>query len=155
MEIILYQPEIPPNTGNVARLCAATRSRLHLIGPLGFSLEDRYLKRAGLDYWPEVDLNVWSDWTSFQARWTSGRLLFTTARNGQPIHRTKFHLTDGLVFGPESTGLPKELLDSQKENLVTIPMGGQVRSLNVSTAAGIALYLALSQLGELDRWVND
>ncbi|MBF0528162.1 MAG: tRNA (cytidine(34)-2'-O)-methyltransferase [Deltaproteobacteria bacterium] len=152
MDLILYQPEIPPNTGNIARLCAATRTRLHLVGPLGFSLEDRYLKRAGLDYWPTVDVEVWPDWSSFLSNWITGRLLFTSARQGRPVHRFRFSADDGLIFGPESTGLPPELLAASPDAVITIPICDQVRSLNISTAAGIVLYEALRQIGELDRW---
>ena len=95
MELVLYQPEIPPNTGNIARLCAATNTPLHLIEPLGFSLDDRYLKRAGLDYWPAVDLHVWPDWDSFTESWTGSRLIFTSARQGRPLHRFSFQPGDG------------------------------------------------------------
>ena len=128
MEIILYQPEIPPNTGNVARLCAATRTRLHLIEPLGFSLDDKYLKRAGLDYWPHVDLMVWPDWLAFTDAWNGRRLVFTSARKGRPLHRFQFEPDDGLVFGPETRGCPAELLDRFPDRLVNIPIRGEVRS---------------------------
>lgn len=151
MEIILYQPEIPPNTGNVARLCAATQTRLHLIEPLGFSLEDKYLKRAGLDYWPAVDLYVWADWTAFLQSWTGPRLVFTSARQGTPLHRFAFNPGDGLVFGPETRGCPPHLLNGSPGQVVNIPIWGPVRSLNLSTAAGIVLYEALRRTGELDE----
>ncbi|MBU2549132.1 MAG: tRNA (cytidine(34)-2'-O)-methyltransferase [Proteobacteria bacterium] len=151
MEIILYQPEIPPNTGNVARLCAATGTPLHLIEPLGFSLEDRYLKRAGLDYWPSVDLRVWPDWERFANDWPGLRLVFTSARRGLPLHHFQFRPGDGLVFGPETRGCPPWLLDRYPDRLVNIPIWGPVRSLNLSTAAGVVLYEALRQTGALDR----
>ena len=155
MEIILYQPEIPPNTGNVARLCAATRTPLHLIEPLGFSLDDKQLKRAGLDYWPAVDLSVWPDWEAFVRSWPGPRLVFSSARRGVPLHHFPFQSGDGLVFGPETRGCPPELLDEFPEQVVRIPIWGPVRSLNLSTAAGVVLYEAMRQSGELDEKVED
>ncbi|MEW6264204.1 MAG: tRNA (cytidine(34)-2'-O)-methyltransferase [Thermodesulfobacteriota bacterium] len=155
MDIVLYQPEIPPNTGNVGRLCVATRTRLHLIEPLGFSLEDKYLKRAGLDYWPWVDLVLWPDWNAFRREWPDRRLVLTSARQGKPFHHFRFRPGDGLVFGPETRGLPRELLEQSPDLVVNIPIPGQVRSLNLSTAAGVILYEALRQTGALDRWTED
>ena len=137
---MLYEPEIPPNTGNVARLCAATDVPLHLIEPLGFRLEDRYLKRAGLDYWPHVRLAVWPDWQSWlaDARERRGgrspRCVMTSARGGAPLHRFAFEADDCLIMGPETRGLPAAL----------------VRSINMSTATGIVLYAALASSGLLD-----
>jgi len=154
VEIILYQPEIPPNTGNVARLCAAARTRLHLIKPLGFSLDDKYLKRAGLDYWPAVDLHVWDDWATFFQGWNGARLVFTSARRGVPFHRFRFQSGDGLVFGPETRGCPAELLDRFPDQIVNIPIWGPVRSLNLATAAGVVLYEALRQTGALDNYIG-
>lgn len=151
MDVILYQPEIPPNTGNVARMCAAMQTPLHLIKPLGFSLDDKHLKRAGLDYWPAVDLRVWPDWEAFSESWNGRRLVFTSARRGAPLHRFGFRNDDGLVFGPETRGCPPELLDRFPDQVVNIPIWGQVRSLNLSTAAGVVLYEALRQTGGLDR----
>jgi len=147
IEVILYEPEIPPNTGNVARLCAATQTPLHLIEPLGFSLDDRHLKRAGLDYWPAVNLTVWPDWEKFLAGWTGGRLVLTSARQGRPCHRFDFQDGDGLVFGPETRGCPPELLAAHGGRVVNIPISGPVRSLNLSTAVGIVLYEAMRQTG--------
>lgn len=155
MELVLYEPEIPPNTGNVARLCAATDTPLHLIEPLGFRLEDRYLRRAGLDYWPNVRLSVWPDWESWlaAAREVRGgrapRCVMTSARGGTPLHRFAFAPDVCLVMGPETRGLPAALL-AQGE-AVRIPMKpGGVRSINMSTAAGIVLYAALASCGLLD-----
>ena len=150
MEIVLYQPEIPPNTGNVARLCAATQTPLNLIEPLGFSLDDRHLKRAGLDYWPSVKLRVWPDWEAFMNNWAGLRLVYTSARLGRPLHRFRFKPGDGLVFGPETRGCPQEFLDRFPDQIVNIPIWGPVRSLNLSTAAGVVLYEALRQTGELE-----
>lgn len=156
MQIILFEPEIPPNTGNVARLCAATGTTLHLIEPLGFRLENRYLKRAGLDYWPNVDLRVWPDWAAFAAQGRQGgRLVLTSAREaGQsaPVQDFDFQAGDCLVFGPETRGLPPEIL-ALSPHCIRIPMlTGRVRSLNLSTAAGIVLYMALARCGLLEDW---
>ncbi|MBG3878264.1 tRNA (cytidine(34)-2'-O)-methyltransferase [Desulfovibrio oxamicus] len=150
MHIVLYHPEIPPNTGNVARLCAATRTPLHLIEPLGFSLDDRYLKRAGLDYWPHVNLSVWPDWQAYlDGPGREHRLVMTSARAGAVVHRFDFTERDALVFGPETTGLPAGVLDATPHH-VRIPIWGEVRSLNLSTATGIVLYQALAHTGALE-----
>ena len=152
MEVILFEPEIPPNTGNIARLCAATDTPLSLIEPLGFSLDDKYLKRAGLDYWPAVNLSVWPNWSDFKQEFNGKRLVFTSARKGIPLQEFAFHPGDGLVFGPETRGCPPEITAGREDCLVTIPMCGPVRSLNLSTAAGIVLYEAFRQTGILDLW---
>ncbi|MFP4070434.1 MAG: tRNA (cytidine(34)-2'-O)-methyltransferase [Desulfovibrionales bacterium] len=150
MEIVLYQPQIPPNTGSIARLCAATATPLHLIYPLGFSLEDRYLKRAGLDYWPHVDLKVWPSWEDFlEKRTEKQRLVFSSARKGCGLHRFRFSLQDMIVLGPETMGLPQSILD-RAEHLVRIPIWGEVRSLNLANAASILLYEGFRQTGVLD-----
>ena len=156
MQIVLYEPEIPPNTGNVARLCAATGTPLHLIEPLGFKLEDRYLKRAGLDYWPHVRLRVWPSWQAFAAEGRQGgRLVFTSVRDAAtctPLQHFAFAPDDCLVFGPETRGLPPEVLVLSAHR-VRIPMReGGVRSLNLATSAGIVLYAALARTGLLEGW---
>ena len=111
MHVVLFQPEIPPNTGNVARLCAAMQVSLHLIEPLGFKLEDRYLKRAGLDYWPHVDMAVWPDLDAYIRNAGAGRrLVLTSARRGAALHRFEFTENDSLVFGRETSGLPPEVI---------------------------------------------
>ena len=145
MEIVLYQPEIPPNTGNVARLSAAMNTPLHLIRPLGFSLDDRYLRRAGLDYWPYVSLTVWDSFEEFLEVKQEVRMVYTSARMGNTVYDFRFRKTDCLVFGPETRGCPKALLESNLENVVRIPIDSRVRSLNLSTAAGIVLFEALRQ----------
>lgn len=147
MHIVLVEPEIPPNTGNVARLCAATRTDLHLIEPLGFSLDDRYLKRAGLDYWPHVRLTVWPSWQSYRAA-VPGRLVLTSARQGVALHDFQFEADDALVFGRETQGLPEHVL-KESPFKIRIPIWGQVRSLNLSTATGIVLYQGLHSSGLL------
>jgi tRNA (cytidine/uridine-2'-O-)-methyltransferase len=153
IEIVLYEPEIPQNTGSIARLCAATRTPLHLIKPLGFSLEDRYLKRAGLDYWPHVNLAVWDDFAAYRAARPGQRLVATTAGNRGHV-ATAYHLfdytaEDSLIFGTESRGLPESLLDTAPACL-RIPIWGQVRSLNLANAASVVLYEALRRIGKLE-----
>lgn len=148
MQIVLYQPEIPPNTGNIARLCAATTTPLHLIRPLGFSIDDKHLKRAGLDYWPHVQLTVWESWAEFVATSPPGRPVCTSARQGQPYHHFPFQPDDILVFGPETRGLPPEITAAHPT--VRVPIWGQVRSINLSTCAGIVLYEAMRSSGMLE-----
>lgn len=153
MHIVLYQPEIPPNTGNIARLCAATHVPLHLIEPLGFSLEDRYLRRAGLDYWPFVDVTVWPDLDAYLEQAGRGRrLVATSARGGTPVQRMQFSLKDSLLFGPETRGLPADILALSAARVCIPQWPDTVRSLNLSTAAGIILYQALARCGVLDTW---
>jgi len=148
MHIVLYQPQIPPNTGSVARLCAATSTPLHLIEPLGFSITDKHLKRAGLDYWPHVEVHLWPDWQTFLDGARPARLVATSARLGQPYHEFAFQAGDFLVLGPEATGLPMRIIESIPQH-VRIPIWGQVRSLNLANAAGILLYEACRQTGAL------
>jgi tRNA (cytidine/uridine-2'-O-)-methyltransferase len=146
MEIVLFQPEIPPNTGNVARLCAGLGLRLNLIEPFGFKLDDRHLRRAGLDYWPLVDLKTWPDWPTFRAAWQGGRLWGTSARAGELYTSVKFSAADGLVFGPETRGLPPEVRD-QVDALLRVPLRPGVRSLNLATCVGLITGEALRQAG--------
>ncbi|MBU1001422.1 MAG: tRNA (cytidine(34)-2'-O)-methyltransferase [Proteobacteria bacterium] len=148
MEIVLYEPEIPPNTGNVARLCAAMGVRLNLVEPLGFSLEDKYLKRAGLDYWQHVDVLVHPDWQALLSHAGERRLVLSSARQGESCGRFEFRADDLLVLGPETRGLPRELFEAHSDH-VRIPLRDGLRSLNMSTAAGILLFEALRISGEL------
>ena len=148
MQIVLFEPEIPPNTGTIARLCAATQTVLNLVEPLGFSLEDRYLRRAGLDYWPHVPLRVWPSWDAFLMGWDGGRLVCSSARGGTPYHRFAFQPDDGIVLGPETRGLPEQII--QGRPVVRIPIWGKVRSINVANAASVLLYEGLRQVGVLD-----
>lgn len=151
MHVVLFQPEIPPNTGNIARLCAAMQVSLHLIEPLGFKLEDRYLKRAGLDYWPHVDMKVWPDLDAYlRGAGRDRRLILTSARRGAPLHRFSFAENDALVFGRETSGLPPEVLALSPHH-VRIPIRGEVRSINLSTAAGIVLFQALVSAGLMEE----
>jgi tRNA (cytidine/uridine-2'-O-)-methyltransferase len=150
MHVVLYQPEIPPNTGSVARLCAATLTTLHLIEPLGFQIDDKHLKRAGLDYWPFVDLRLHSSWDDFRANTFGGTLLYFSKRASKSYTLARYGENDFLVFGPETRGLPQELLDRNPEAAFRIPMHGEgVRSLNLSNAVAIVLYEALRQLGKV------
>jgi tRNA (cytidine/uridine-2'-O-)-methyltransferase len=144
--IVLVEPQIPPNTGNVARLCAATACRLHLVEPLGFSIADRELKRAGLDYWHSVDLRVHASLDSFLAEWSSPLWLLST-RAARRYDEASFAFGDALVFGKETAGLPQALLDEHRERALRVPMrAGAVRSLNLSTTVGIVAYAALARL---------
>jgi tRNA (cytidine/uridine-2'-O-)-methyltransferase len=142
--VVLVEPEIPPNTGNVGRLCLATRSTLHLIGPLGFSLDDRQLKRAGLDYWNEVDVREWSSLDELQRANASARFFYLTTKATQPYFEVRFQPRDFLVFGRETKGLPERVLEENRENCITIPMYG-TRSLNLATAVAIVLFEAMRQ----------
>ena len=155
MEIVLVEPEIPHNTGCAARLAAATGTRLHLVEPLGFSLEDRYLKRAGLDYWPLVDLTVHTSWGAALRHLAAGserpvaeRVRPFTARGGTSLFEADFRPDDLLVFGGESCGLPGPLLDEHEGRRVTIPIRPGVRSLNLANAVCLSLYTAMVRAGE-------
>ena len=146
LSLVLVSPQIPPNTGNVARLCACTGAKLILVGPLGFSIDDRELKRAGLDYWDKVFLKLYDGWDAYVAATGTARRWLFTARRGESIWQARFEPGDHLVFGAETTGLPGEILDGGAGRLATIPMLGERRSLNLSTAVGIATYEALRQM---------
>jgi tRNA (cytidine/uridine-2'-O-)-methyltransferase len=151
--LVLFQPEIPPNTGNVARTCAATCTPLHLIEPLGFEISDRTLKRAGLDYWPWVELHRHASWQRFreQQQQQGGRLLALSRHGSQPYTNLRYRTDDWLLFGCETAGLPAEVV-AEADACLAIPMagsvenGGGVRSLNLATAAGVVLFEALRQI---------
>jgi tRNA (cytidine/uridine-2'-O-)-methyltransferase len=147
--IVLVEPEIPPNTGNIARLCGATRSVLHLVGKLGFDTDDRTLKRAGLDYWHTVDIRYWQDLPALQAAFPDGRFIYTSKKASRSYVELAFREGDFIVFGKETKGLPEDLLAANPETTVRIPIFGAVRSINLSTSAGIVLYEALRQTGRL------
>jgi len=149
MRIALVEPEIPQNTGSVARLCAATETPLDLVGKLGFSLEDRYLKRAGLDYWPFVDLTVHASWAAFLAPRPPGRMLAFSSHGESSYTQIAYRADDTLVFGGETRGLP-EVLRAELAPLYRIPMSGTgVRSLNLANAVSIVLFEGLRQLGRV------
>jgi tRNA (cytidine/uridine-2'-O-)-methyltransferase len=143
--IVLVEPEIPPNTGNIGRLCLATRSTLHLIKPLGFSLDDRQLRRAGLDYWHEVPLQLWDSFDALQrAQSVGARYFFLTTKTQFAYYRVNFQNNDFFVFGRETKGLPHKLLAANTDNCITIPMHG-TRSLNLATAVAVVLFEAVRQ----------
>jgi tRNA (cytidine/uridine-2'-O-)-methyltransferase len=149
MEVVLFQPEIPPNTGNIARLCALTRSKLHLIEPMGFDLEDRQLKRAGMDYWTMVNWKRWQDWKSFRASLRDTQRVWFIESDGPRRHdEAVYGSEDVLVFGRESSGLPLSLLEAHRDSWLRIPMmHPRARSINLSNTVAIVLFEGLRQLG--------
>jgi len=146
LHIALIEPQIPPNTGNIARLCAATDTSLHLIEPLAFSLEDREVRRAGLDYWAHVDLWVHPHWRAFRDAMARERCLYFSSNATRPLWDARFERNSCLVFGNETDGMPARILEKHPDRCFRIPMNGPVRSLNLATAVGIALYEGLRQL---------
>jgi tRNA (cytidine/uridine-2'-O-)-methyltransferase len=149
VHVVLFQPEIPPNTGSIARLCAATLTPLHLIEPLGFKIDDRHLKRAGLDYWQFVDLRVHKSWDEFLAAGPVKELLYFSKRAMRSYTTARYQENYYLVFGSETRGLPQHLLNANSDFSYRIPMAGEgVRSLNLSNAVSIVLYEGLRQLGK-------
>ena len=150
LHVVLFQPEIPQNTGNIGRMCALTRSRLHLIHPLGFEITDKHLKRAGMDYWHALDVHHHADWAAFRASPAGpARCWLFTTKTTQSYWDVTYAADDGLVFGNEGHGAPEWLHDELGvEQRLTIPhRNAELRSLNLSTAAGIATYEALRQVG--------
>ena len=149
MHVILVAPEIPQNTGSIGRLCVATGAHLHLVEPLGFIVDDKHVRRAGLDYWEHVQLQRWESWAAFCAARPPGRLLLFAARPaGSPYTAIGFRPDDVLVFGGESRGLPQSIRDEHPDAIHTIPiMSHHVRSLNLANAVAIVLYEGLRQLG--------
>ena len=159
MNIVLLEPEIPANTGNIGRTCVATGSRLHLIRPLGFSLDEKHLRRAGLDYWPDLDVQVYDSFTDFIEKNPGARLVMASTKGRRVYSDYPFRDGDYIVFGRESAGIPEEILIQYPEDTVRIPMIGDTRSLNLSNSVAIVLYEALRQMdfeglrtqGELHR----
>lgn len=146
MHIVLVEPEIPPNTGSIARLCGATDTVLDLVQPLGFSVDDRYLKRAGLDYWPYVSIRYWESLDAFLAAADERQLYFFTTKAERPHYQARYHPGSYLVFGKETKGLPEEIIALYSDRCYTIPMSNnRIRSLNLAMCAGIVLYEALRQ----------
>ena len=147
LNIVLHEPEIPANTGNIGRTCVATGTRLHLIKPLGFSLEEKQLRRAGLDYWLHLDVTVYEDFADFLAR-NPGAKLYMASTKGHLLYTEAAYEPDCyLMFGKESAGIPEEILLDYEETTVRIPMNAQIRSLNLSNSAAVLLYEALRQNG--------
>ncbi len=147
MNIVLYEPEMPLNTGNIGRTCVATNTRLHLIEPLGFHLSDKAVKRAGLDYWDKLDVTVYYDYQDFLDRNPGARIYMATTKAQQSYTGVAYEPDCYLMFGSESRGIPEEILVQHKETCVRIPMWGDIRSLNLANSAAIVLYEALRQNG--------
>jgi len=147
MNIVLINPEIPFNTGNIGRTCVATNTKLHLVGNLGFEMTDKYIKRAGMDYWQYVDYKTYKNFDEFlNSIPTNADLFFLSTKGKKTFWQAKYSKDGYLIFGSESAGLPKDFYKKYENKLYTIPMDGKVRSLNLSTSAGIVLYEALRQI---------
>ncbi len=146
MHIVLYQPEIPGNTGNIARMCAATGCTLHLIKPLGFSTDDKHLKRAGLDYWHLVTICYYDSFAKLEEKYAGHRFLLNTTKGRIPHSAVAYQADDLLVFGRETAGLPPDIMHKYADHLIRIPMINEARSLNLSNAVSIVAYEALRQL---------
>lgn len=147
MNIVLYEPEMPANTGNIGRTCVATGTRLHLIEPLGFKLNEKALKRAGLDYWDKLDVTVYSDFQDFLDRNPGAKIYMATTKAPNVYTEASYEPDCYIMFGPESRGIPEDILVNHQETCVRIPMWGDIRSLNLSNSVFIILYEALRQNG--------
>jgi len=147
LNIVLHEPEIPQNTGNIARSCAATGAALHLIGPLGFSIEDKYLKRAGLDYWDKVNLFYYNSLDEFFSKHHGKPIFFSSTKASKTYDQVKYPEDCFIMFGKETKGLPEDLLRENYDRCIRIPMREGIRSLNLSNSVAIVLYEALRQLG--------
>lgn len=145
MHIVLLEPEIPQNAGNIARTCAATHTVLHLIKPLGFSVEDKYLKRAGLDYWNLLDIRYYENFDDFISKNPNAKIFMATTKSKKVYTEVEYGKDDYIMFGKESAGIPEEILLNYKETSVRIPMFEEARSLNLSNSVAIMLYEALRQ----------
>jgi len=147
LHIVLVEPEIPPNTGSIARLCGATDTVLDLVHPLGFAIDDKHLKRAGLDYWKHVRINHWQNLDAFLQEQDEKRLYFFTTKTNRSYTETQFNPGDKLVFGKETKGLPEDILRLYSDRCYTVPMSNtNIRSLNLAMTSGIVLYEALRQI---------
>mgnify|MGYP005754915911 FL=1 len=147
MNIVLYEPEMPANTGNIGRTCVATGTRLHLIEPLGFKLSEKAVKRAGLDYWDKLDVTVYSDYQDFLDRNPGAKIYMATTKAPNVYTEASYEPDCYIMFGPESRGIPEDILVKNQETCVRIPMWGDIRSLNLSNFVSIILYEALRQNG--------
>ncbi len=147
--IVLYQPEIPANTGNIGRLCVGANSQLHLIKPMKFLLTNKYLRRAGLDYWNKLDLRLHESWEDFLEYSHNKRKIFFTTKSEKKYTLFNFLPYDCLIFGPESRGIPERILKKNWNNALTIPMSKNIRSINLSNSVAVVLYEALRQVGQL------
>lgn len=146
MNIVLYEPEIPYNTGNIGRTCLITNTKLHIIEPMAFSLDEKKIKRAGLDYWHKIDLTLWKNFKEFKEKNKDARIFYATTKTNQVYSDIKFQKNDFIVFGPESRGIPEEILEENKDMCITIPMIPSARSLNLSNSVAIILYEAYRQI---------
>lgn len=159
INIVLHEPEIPANTGNIGRTCAATGMRLHLIKPLGFQLDEKHLRRAGLDYWKDLEVTVYEDYEDFLSKNEGAKIYYATTKGHQAYTQVAYEPGCYIMFGKESAGIPEEILRDHEDTCVRIPMIGEMRSLNLSNAVAIVAYEALRQLdfegmkmkGELHR----
>lgn len=147
LNIVLLEPEIPANTGNIGRTCVAAGARLHLIEPLGFSLSEKALKRAGMDYWKELDVTTYIDYSDFLDKNPGAKIYMATTKARKVYTEVSYEPDSYIMFGKESAGIPEEILVENKENCVRIPMMGEIRSLNLGNSAAIVLYEALRQNG--------
>ena len=147
LNIVLHEPEIPANTGNIGRTCVATGTRLHLIKPLGFDISDKAVKRAGLDYWPKLDVTVYESYEDFLERNPGAKIYYATTKGPQTYVDVQYEEDCFIMFGKESAGIPEEILLENQEQCVRIPMWGDIRSLNLSNSVSIVLYEALRQNG--------
>lgn len=147
MNIVLFEPEMPMNTGNIGRTCVATNTRLHLIEPLGFKLNEKAVKRAGLDYWDKLDVTVYSDFQDFLDKNPGAKIYMATTKAPKTYTDVTYEPDCYIMFGKESAGIPEEILVEHQENCVRIPMWGDIRSLNLSNSVAIVLYEALRQNG--------
>ena len=145
LNIVLFEPEIPANTGNIGRTCVATNTRLHLIEPLGFSLEEKQLKRAGMDYWKDLDVTTYTCWDDFCQKNPDAKLYFATTKARHVYSEVNYESDCYIMFGKESAGIPEEILKDHPDTCVRIPMVGETRSLNLSNSVAIVLYEALRQ----------
>lgn len=151
LNIVLYEPEIPHNTGAIARTCVLTHSKLHLIKPLGFSIDDKHLKRAGLDYWPLLEMEVYENYKDFMDKNKDKTIYYSTTKTSNIYTDVKFKDGDFIMFGPETRGIPESILDKNSENCIRIPMIKELkRSLNLANSANIVLFEALRQVGFYD-----
>ena len=147
MNIVLHEPEIPENTGNIGRTCVATGSVLHLIKPLGFQIDDKHLKRAGLDYWPKLEYYIYENYEDFLSKHPGVKIYYATTKAHNKYTDVTFGPDDFIMFGKETAGIPEEILVENEENCIRIPMVGDIRSLNLGNSVAIVLYEALRQNG--------
>lgn len=154
--IVLHEPEIPSNTGNIGRTCVATGTHLHLIRPLGFKIDDKKIKRSGMDYWKDLNITIYDDWDDFLEKNPGARIFYATTKGRNVYSEVEFKDGDFLVFGKESAGIPEEILIKHPNEAIRIPMGQDIRSLNLSNSVAIVLYEALRQNNfmELERKGN-